>query len=259
MRESDQKPRERCGAPRTKSSRRQGGEGAPVLHPLTLIKLEDALAHAGCPVCWEMDRSTRRYLRGLLREDKGAEGVWERLRQNWGLCHPHTRRLLAEEAETIPGFSTATLYRSLIDALLSRARGGGSGSHRLARRAFRALLRPEGGCFACEQLGDYERAVIGGLVETLTAGEPPTIRETYVQGDGLCLPHLRIALDRAGNSATADLLRERFQSRLESLAAELEAFVEAHTPNGSEREKSDSDVWLRAVEQFAGRVARTEE
>lgn len=230
-----------------------------MLHPLTLVKLEDALAQAGCPICWDMDRSTRRYLRGLLRADKGAEGVWERLRQNWGLCPPHTQRLLAEEAETIPGFSTATLFRSLIDALLSGARGGGSGRHRLGRRAFRALLRPEGGCLACEQLGDYERAVIGGLVEALTAGRPPEIREMYVHGDGLCLPHLCIALDRAGTSGTADLLRERFQSRLEALAAELEAFVEAHAPNGSRQEKSHSDVWLRAVEQFSGRLARTEE
>lgn len=225
-----------------------------MLHPLTLARLEDALAHPGCPACWRMERSSRNYLRELLREDKGSEKVWERLRQSWGLCLPHTRGLLAEEARTITGFSTATLYRWLTEALLREAGWDGSGGHRSRRRGFRALLEARGACLACQQLGEYERAVIGGLVRTLTSGEPPTVRDAYLRGDGLCLPHLRIALDLTDHPGTIDLLSGRFRDSLRALAVELEVFLQAHTPNGAGQGKSDSDVWVRAAERFAGRL-----
>lgn len=225
-----------------------------MLHPLSLARLEAALAQPGCPVCWEMERSSRHYLARVLREHKGSQEVWARLRQNWGLCPPHTRGLLAEEAQTIRGFSAATLYRWLTETLLREAGRLGAGGSRPGRGRFRALLKPSAGCLACQQLGEYERAVTGGLVRTLSSGEPPTVREAYLRGDGLCLPHLRIALDVAEDPDTADLLTEHFCDQLQALAGRLDAFLEAHTADGAVRRTVDPDAWLRAAERFSGRL-----
>jgi hypothetical protein len=223
-------------------------------HPLTLARLEDAVARPGCPVCWEMERTSHNYLARLLREHKGSEEVWKRLRRSWGLCLPHTRRMLAAEARTIAGFSTATLYRWLAEALLREAGRVGPGRHRGNRRGLRALLKLRADCLACEHLGDYEQAVVGGLVRTLASGEPATVREAYLHGDGLCLPHFRLALDLADRRDAVELLSERFLAGLEVLATELEAFLDAHTPGGADRAKADSDIWLRAAERFAGKL-----
>ncbi len=230
-----------------------GRKSISPLHPLALDRLEEALGHPGCPVCWEMERSGREYLRRLLREHKGSEGVWTSLRRNWGLCPLHTRGLLAEETRTIRGFSAATLYRWLTEALLEEA-GGRSDRRRQSRSRFRHLLEARGGCLACQQLRDYEQAVIDGLIGTLTSGEPPSVRAAYVKGTGLCLPHLRVALDLADDPETADLLREQFLKHLRALSDELAAFLASHTPAGAARGPADSDVWLRAAEQFAGPI-----
>lgn len=124
-----------------------------MLHPLMLARLEEALARPGCPVCWEMERASPHYLARLLREHKGSEGVWQRLRKNWGLC----------------------------------------------------------------------------------------------------LPHVRLALDLANRPDTVELLCGRFLADLEVLAIELETFLDAHTPGGADRADAGSDVWLRAAERFAGK------
>jgi len=137
---------------------------------------------------------------------------------------------------------------------LREAARGGSGGRRLSGKRFRALLEPRGGCLACEQLEAYQRAVIGGLVRTLAAGDPPAVREAYHGGDGLCLPHLRTALDVADDPGTADLLTEQFCDQLRALAGRLEAFLEARSRDSAGRGTSETDVWLRAAERFSGRL-----
>src|SRR5438128_1781603 len=168
---------------RTGLEAREGAMAA--LHPLTLDRLERVLQQAGCPVCNEMERTTSRYLRALIREHKSHDRVWERLQRTWGLCRQHTRGMLAEEPRTLPGVSTATLYHWLAETMLEKATGA-----RLTPAELRVLLKPEGMCLACEQLGEYQRALVQSLVRTLESGDPPSAREAYFRRDGLCLPHL---------------------------------------------------------------------
>ncbi len=169
------------------------------------------------------------------------------------MCRQHTRGLLAEEAQSLPGFSAATLYQWLAEALLKQAGWEDSGRYRVAPAAFRTLLKPEGMCVACEQLGEYQRAIAQALVRTLASGAPPAIHDSYLRGDGLCLPHLRLALGLAHHVDTERLLKKHFLGRLEALSRELADFREG-AASGAAGEKKGSDAWLRAVERFAGRL-----
>lgn len=152
-----------------------------------------------------MESATSRYLRSLIREHKSADGVWGRLQRTWGLCRQHTRGMLAQEPAAVPGLGTATLYRWLAEALLGKARRA-----RLRPAEFRTLLKPEGMCLACEQLGDYQRAVVHSLIRMLESVETGAVREAYFQGDGLCLPHLRLGLGVVDDRDTATAVVQHF-------------------------------------------------
>ena len=223
---------------------------SPRLHPLSLDRLVVGLRQPGCPICNQMESATSPYLRSLIREHKNADGVWGRLQRTWGLCRQHTRGMLAQEPSSFPGLGTATLYRWLADALLEKARRS-----RFTPAEFRTLLRPEGMCLACEQLGDYQRAVVQTLVRALEAREMTAIKKTYFEGEGLCLPHLRLGLGVVDNRETAAALVEHFLKGVEAVARDLETFL-ASPPaaTAAPGEAPGAPAWERAVERFSGRL-----
>jgi hypothetical protein len=69
---------------------------------LLLGRLEDALDHDGCPVCYELDRATRQCLKQFLRAE-----IQARFRRTRGLCVPHFRETLSQVDE--PPTSTLLL------------------------------------------------------------------------------------------------------------------------------------------------------
>jgi hypothetical protein len=162
--------------------------------------------------------------------------------------------MLGEEARTIRGVSTATLYQWLASDLRRRAGPGRSGWHGLGRRRFRALLEPRGACLACEQIGEYEQAVATSLIEALGPAGPPALHTAFERSDGLCLPHLRIALDLGPRPEVFDALAGRFLASLDALVVKLEHFLSTEADERESRSPVVADVWLRAVEQFAGRM-----
>lgn len=223
-------------------------------HPLTLDRLDAMLKQPECPACGEMERSTSRYLRALLREGKSADGVWERLQRTWGLCRQHTRGVLAEEPQTAPGADTAALYRRLAEAMLAQAGWGQPRAERLTAPEMRALLKPDGMCLACEQLGEYQRAVVQGLVRTLESNDPPSFREAYFRGDGLCLPHLRPALGVVEDREIANSLARHFLGGIHAITVDPEAFLKAARHVTAASLPASSDACRRAIERFTGRL-----
>lgn len=224
------------------------------LRSVAVDRLEEALRQPGCPACAEMERVTSRYLHALLREHTSGDGVWERVQRTWGLCRQHTRGLLAEEPEPTPGVNTAALYRWLAEAMLAQAGWGKSRAVRLTAAEMRALLKPEGMCLACEQLGEYQRAIVHGLVSALESNNPPLVRETYFRGAGLCLPHLRLALSAVEDRQIATSLARHFLGGIHALAVDLGAFLNAVNATTASSTPASSDPCRRAVERFTGRL-----
>lgn len=228
---------------------------------LLLGRLEDALAREGCPVCREVGRAARQYLRQFLREGKAGDLAWESFREARGFCPAHTHLLKTLDAGgALEGLNTATLYGWLLADVLG-AEGQDDvapgatipGRWRLAGRA-RRWLAPSAPCPACRAMGAYTAAVLGGLQRFLSPllGRVE-LRDRFRRSGGLCLPHFREILSRVEDPAAYEVLMEVQLRALRRLAAELEAFRKAHA-HGAAGEPSgvEPDAWRKALDLFGG-------
>jgi hypothetical protein len=97
-----------------------------------------------------------------------------------------------------------------------------------------------------------ERGHLDALLEGLA---DPKLGPAYAASDGLCLPHLELALARAGTRPEVARLVELAQEKLRALAADLGRFVDKHDhrvrPTFTDREAA---AWRQALALVAGRV-----
>ncbi len=79
------------------------------------------------------------------------------------------------------------------------------------------------------------------------------MRAALIRGGGLCLPHLRLALQASGPAAGYQALLAAQREAWSALMAELDEFIRKndyrfqHEPMGDER-----DSWLRALDALLG-------
>ena len=110
----------------------------------------------------------------------------------------------------------ADLYRRLAGELLRRCDWDRSDRYTPGHQAFRALLKPDGMCPACERINEDQRAMVRAIVSALSA---PEARVVYRTGAGLCLPHLRIALGIVDDPSASSCLVTHFLRGIESFVA----------------------------------------
>ena len=184
-----------------------------------------------------------------------------RLAEAWGFCAAHAT-VLREMPEAALG--TAIIYQTLVEracrwldeaALAVAAPGRRRGWRALVRgsRAARSQSRPRRArCPVCVELVVAERrhldALLGGLAD-------PKLGPAYASSDGLCLPHLELALARAGARPEAARLVDMAREKLRALAADLGRFVDKHDhrvrPSFTDREAA---AWRQALGLVAGRM-----
>jgi hypothetical protein len=224
-------------------------------------RLAEACAHPGCPVCGCLDDVARRHLRAILAEHVTDPLSRARIAAAWGFCATHATAL-RDMPEAALG--TAIVYHGLVEQALrwldeaapsARTRGG--------RRAWRALVgrprRPPGEprprrerCPVCVELVAAEACHLDALLAGLEGAE---LGPAYAASDGLCLPHLELALSRSGGGPRAARLVALSREKLRALADDLRRFVDKHDhrvrPGFTERE---AGAWQQALEFVAGRL-----
>jgi len=149
---------------------------------LALFGAEDLLSAAGCPVCRYVAEARDRFLGWFALEAHGDPSMITRLCRSLGLCPPHTRGLLGQ-----PGAEArmTAVYRYLLRAAADYLAAGTS---------------PPASCPACDHAEEARQRALDTLLTGL--GEYD-LRERYRDADGLCLPHLRAAVPRAGRRLAA--------------------------------------------------------
>jgi hypothetical protein len=228
------------------------------------LRLVEACARPGCLVCHCLREAAHRHLGTVLREHVTDPVTRGRLARASGFCATHAA-VLGEMPDAALG--TAIVYQELVERacrwLDETARAS---SPPVRRRGWRALVgrprrvtvppRPprERGerCPVCVELvaveGSHLDALLTGLAE-------PAFASAYAGSDGLCLPHLELALGRAGAHPQAARLVDLTRPKLRALADNLRRFVDKHDhrvrPTFTDQEAA---AWRQALALLAGRA-----
>ncbi len=214
---------------------------------LALIYLKQALRQSGCPICRCTLEHETRYLKFLLWENVNDLGTRVRMAQSLGFCARHARQLLyMEQEEDGLVLGNSIIYESLIALVLAKMREvramlqeeqtRKTGTSRFLRwlgivpalspKKWQRTLSPARSCRVCE-LGQETAQHYGQvLVEMLSDDE---FRDLYERSDGICLPHLRMVLQRAGPNADMEWLLSATENRLQRLRDDLERLAHSYS------------------------------
>jgi hypothetical protein len=224
-------------------------------------RLVAACARPGCPLCAGLRELAARHLGAVVAEHVTDPLTRTRLTEAWGFCAAHAAAL-RELPDAALG--AAIVYQGLVEQAcrwLDETAGGGE--RPAGRRGWRALVgrgrrtarapRPRRArCAVCVELAAAERSDLDALLEGLGHAE---IDRAYAGSDGLCLPHLELALARGGARPEAARLVALTREKLRALADDLRRFVDKHDhrvrPSFTERE---ARAWGLALQLVAGRA-----
>lgn len=173
--------------------------------------LERALGRSRCAICELRAETEERWLWTFLWELVNDPGVREQLAAAWGFCPRHGWRLHAVARQgSFGGLGPAIVFADLGQRLAALLASDGRQPGRLVARLEPARCRP---CLAGEQSEEtYLQWLVGNL-------DRPSFRERYAAAGGVCLPHLRTALEQTSQPGAARFLIDVARKRLERLVA----------------------------------------
>jgi uncharacterized protein DUF6062 len=230
-----------------------------------VYNLLEACRETGCPVCRLEQKSVQRYLDHQFYENVNAPAWRDRLRASHGFCHEHAWLGVNQRLGDALGYSI--IYRDIVHSILTQlsdrngpapAAGRGTSLLRQVPERVQKLiekmlpaLTPRKRCPVCEHRDEVTRSTLAVLVEEL---ETPEMVSALQGSEGLCLSHLRLALERVKNLSACETLLTIHREKLESLRAELEEFIRKNDYQAiKEGFGREGDAWLRAVGMIAGR------
>jgi hypothetical protein len=236
--------------------------------PFVYNELLEACRLPGCPVCRLSQRAVQRYLVNLFYENVNDGDLRAQLRKSLGFCNTHAWELL--EPGIGDALGVAIIYHDVLVNVLRRLPEAQVGEYSenwltsLVRKMPRALedllksiilaLTPRARCPACQQ---QDQSVALYLSELVNDMERDELLQALSGSDGLCLPHLRQAFQKAAKEAVIENLLSISQARFASIDAELAEIIRKsdyrfhHEQIGSER-----DAWRRVVGLVAGEPPR---
>jgi len=199
---------------------------------LALFGAEDLLRPDGCPVCCYIAEAGDRFLSWFALEAHADADMITRLCGSLGFCPAHTRGMLGQPGAA--GRMTA-LYTYLLRAAARYVADGTS---------------PSGRCLPCAR--DAEAS--DRALETLLTGlREADLRDRYRESHGLCLPHLRAAVPRAGNRLAAWLAGDML-SRLAAAPPSLALLAGDRDPDADVRARLRASLAIARLAALEGDV-----
>lgn len=231
----------------------------------TVYNVLEACREPGCPLCRLEQQSVKRYLDNQFYENVNSPRWRDQLRASLGFCHEHAWLGVDQRLGDSLGYSI--IYRDLLNSILRHWEDQNASLQPPLRAATRkgrfpqpshdwiknvvAALTPRKRCPVCEQRDETTRTYLGVLLEQLNT---PEMISALQACDGLCLPHLRLALENGRDGSAAEQLLQIHRSKLEGLKAELEEFIRKNDYQAVEEGfGKEGDAWLRAIAMVVGR------
>lgn len=228
-------------------------------------KLLEACREPGCPVCRLEQQSVERYLDNQFYENVNSPAWRDRLRTSHAFCHEHAWLSVNKRLGDALGFSI--IYHDIVNSVLRqlnevertaqsprrRARLSGQLPESLRNLIEKVLaaLTPRKRCPVCEHRDQISRNVISALLEDLPSSE---MTDALQASEGLCLPHLKLALGQIKDGSIYESLLVIHRTKLESLKNELAEFIRKNDYQAiKEGFGAEGDAWLRAISMIAGR------
>jgi hypothetical protein len=234
--------------------------------PQSYYEIIEACAEPGCPFCRLVENIGNRFLAAAMHGTVTDPDIRLKYRQSMGFCHRHAWRLPGIGEGVRLGI--AIIYNDFIKQVtkaLNRARYDGPGGVSLGRvqetlnrkrpstatQTVVKQLQPQKPCPACRQEAELETLAMTTLVDFLAKDE--RLRDAFQASDGLCLPHLRRALELVRDEATFTMLLEITKEKLVRLQGELDEFIRKHDHRFQhEKFETEGDSWRRAIAQIVG-------
>jgi Family of unknown function (DUF6062) len=222
-------------------------------------KLLEACRESGCPICRLEQQSVERYLDSQFYENVNSPAWRDQLRGSHGFCHEHAWLAVNKRLGDALGFSL--IYHDVVNSLLKQMTiptGLTQAPRRRASPPLRSLiektlasLTPRKRCPVCAHRDQSTRHILSALVEDLPT---PQMMEALQASDGLCVPHLKLALGEVKDGAVYESLLTIHRTQLESLKNELAEFIRKNDYRAiKEGFGTEGDAWLRAIAMIAGR------
>lgn len=211
--------------------------------------LYEAFDQPGCPVCRLASESVHHYLGSLIYEYITKAPTHLAVRAARGFCPTHAWHVQDELNATAQG--VALLYEGLIRTLLDEMGAvAPDGGRAQVNRAANAL-KPQGECPACEHRATVEDHLLRNLLEAFDQDE---FAAGFERSAGLCLPHLRMALERSGHTRAKAQLLHIQQSIWARLQADLKEYIRKQDYRFADEDMgAEGNSARRAIEQFSGK------
>jgi hypothetical protein len=212
----------------------------------TVYNLLEACRAKGCPICQLEQQGVERYLDQQFYENVNSPKWRDQLRLSLGFCHEHAWLGVDQRLGDALGYSI--IYRDLVNTVLKQLEIEPS-RHKTAKST--AALATHKTCPVCEHRNHITRTYLAVLAEQL---KTPEMTSALQGSDGLCLPHLRMALTHIRVESDREQLIQFHRQKLESLRAELGEFIRKNDYQAAQEGfGSEGDAWLRAISIIVGR------
>ena len=225
-----------------------------------------ACAEPGCPLCRLSEKSVTLYLGALMYELVNDPDSRDRIRESLGFCNPHAYHLLTMTGSAL---GIGIIFRDVVNTVIKPLEGAaytpprGAPLQRVAEALNRQrpaagseavvqALTPQKPCPVCVQQEKMDALALAALVEGLGDEQ---LQAALRASAGLCLPHLRGALQAVRSPAAFDTLVSIARERCQALRAELDEFIRKNDYRFQhEGMGAEGDSWKRAVWQMVGRT-----
>jgi hypothetical protein len=223
----------------------------------------------GCPVCSLGHAAARRSLNTLIYEGVNDYVLRAKLRESLGYCHEHA--WLLPEAGESAALGIAIVHRDLLNSVRKRLEKVkfGKGQKRKFRSFVAGAISPDEGtepdarsakylaptapCPACKNRDKIENLALKSVIDALEKKDKQ-MSVALEASDGLCLPHLRRALEASRSANSFDALVTLSREQMSALIQELDEFIRKndHRFRDEKITQRERESWRRALQLVVG-------